>query len=92
MRNLIRFKYERPELLAVASVVAALVACALTKVGFAWCGIAIIAALCMLGVIVEQPVLVRKFGQAFVKCVRAVKSVRSDISHAAVPALKSTQA
>lgn len=88
VRKNIRIAFRRPELLAVISVAAILIAGALTKAGHAWWGIAMMAAFCVHGVVVEHSISVQRIGAALGKWLHASKSTPSMTNRASLPALK----
>ena len=91
-RRNIPFGCQARELLAALSVVAVLIAGALTKVGYAWWGIALISVLCILGFVIERRVSAQWIGRAVYKARRALKSTQSTTKQGSFSAREPYQA
>jgi len=74
------------------SVAAVLIAGVLTKAGHAWWGVAVIIVLCVHGVVIEQPVSVRRIGQALDRPRHSIKSAQPTSDQASISAAQMVQA
>jgi hypothetical protein len=92
VRKNIRNAIRRPELLAVLSLATILIAGVLTKTGRAWCGVVLMIALFLLGIVIEQPLSVPRIGRALDRPRQLIKSARPTSDQASISAAQTVQA